>query len=252
MDMTFKLQVFEGPLPLLLHLIEINKIDIYDIPIAVITDQYLDYIHEMEIHDMDLTSEFLVMAATLLRIKSKMLIPVEKDTEDPDAEDPREELVQRLLEYKMFKYIAEELKDQALVASRAVYRGRVMPDDLEYTPEPIDLDSLVGDMDLTDLGRIFQEVMKRRADKIAPIRSRYGQIEEEPVNFAEKSAQVRSEIKRRGKKISFRGLLSEKTSKEEVIVTFLVILEMMKEGSVTATQDKPFDDILIEVKDNGK
>jgi segregation and condensation protein A len=127
-----------------------------------------------------------------------------------------------------------------------------MPDDLEYTPEPIDLDSLVGDMDLTDLGRIFQEVMKRRADKIDPIRSRYGQIEEEPVNFAEKSAQVRSEIKRRGKKISFRGLLSEKTSKEEVIVTFLVILEMMKEGSVTATQDKPFDDILIEVKDNGK
>ena len=106
MDMTFKLQVFEGPLPLLLHLIEINKIDIYDIPISVITDQYLAYIQEMEIRDMDLTSEFLVMAATLLRIKSKMLLPVEKNEETGEAEDPREELVERLLEYKMFKYIA--------------------------------------------------------------------------------------------------------------------------------------------------
>lgn len=252
MDMTFKLQVFEGPLPLLLHLIEINKIDINDIPISVITDQYLAYIQEMEIRDMDLTSEFLVMAATLLRIKSKMLLPVEKNEETGEAEDPREELVERLLEYKMFKYIAGELKDQSLVASRAVYRGRVMPEDLKITPPPVDPEELVGDLTLGDLSRIFQEVMKRRADKIDPIRSRYGQIEEEPVNYAARSAQIRQVIRKKGKKVSFRGLLNEQSSKEEVIVTFLIILELMKEGSVRATQDKPFDDILIEVRDDGK
>jgi segregation and condensation protein A len=251
MEMTFKLQVFEGPLPLLLHLIDINKIDIYDIPIAMITDQYLAYIHEMEIHDMDVASEFLVMAATLLKIKSRMLLPVEKDSTDAEAEDPREELVERLLEYKMFKYIAGELRDQSVTASRAVYRGQVMPDDLEYTPPPVDLDTLVGDLDLQDLGRIFREVMKRRADKIDPIRSRYGQIEEEPVNYAEKSAQIRRTIRQRGKRFSFRGLLTKQSSKEEIIVTFLVILELMKDGTVTARQDQPFDDILIEVRDDG-
>ena len=109
MEMTFKLEVFEGPLDLLLHLIDINKIDIYDIPIAMITDQYMDYIHRMQIEDMDVTSDFLVMAATLLRIKSKMLLPVEKADAEETGEDPRMELVNRLLEYKTYKYIALSL-----------------------------------------------------------------------------------------------------------------------------------------------
>ena len=108
MEMTFKLEVFEGPLDLLLHLIDINKIDIYDIPIAMITDQYMDYIHRMQIEDMDVTSDFLVMAATLLRIKSKMLLPVEKADAEETGEDPRMELVNRLLEYKTYKYIIRQ------------------------------------------------------------------------------------------------------------------------------------------------
>ena len=103
MEMTFKLEVFEGPLDLLLHLIDINKIDIYDIPIAMITDQYMDYIHRMQIEDKDVTSDFLVMAATLLRIKSKMLLPVEKADAEETGEDPTMELVNRLLEYKTNK-----------------------------------------------------------------------------------------------------------------------------------------------------
>ena len=100
MAISVKLQVFEGPLDLLLHLIDINKIDIYDIPISLITDQYFEYIRQLQEQDMEVMSEFLVMAATLLRIKSKMLLPKEPEDES-EKEDPREELVERLLEHKM-------------------------------------------------------------------------------------------------------------------------------------------------------
>ena len=105
MSIPVKLEVFEGPLDLLLHLIDKNKIDIYDIPIVLITEQYLDYIKQMETEDMNVMSEFLVMAATLLDIKSKMLLPKEED-ENEEEEDPRAELVQKLLEYKMYKYMS--------------------------------------------------------------------------------------------------------------------------------------------------
>ena len=122
MALSVKLQVFEGPLDLLLHLIDINKIDIYDIPISLITDQYLEYIRQMQAQDMDIMSEFLVMAATLLRIKSRMLLP--KETKEEEVrEDPRAELVERLLEHKMYRYMAMELKDRQLDASKALYKG---------------------------------------------------------------------------------------------------------------------------------
>jgi segregation and condensation protein A len=103
MAIPVKLEVFEGPLDLLLHLIEKNKIDIYDIPIALITEQYMDYLKEMEKQDLDNMSEFLVMAATLLKIKSRMLLPQE-ETDEEEPEDPRQELVERLLEYKKYRY----------------------------------------------------------------------------------------------------------------------------------------------------
>ena len=110
MAIPVKINVFEGPLDLLLHLIEKNKIDIYDIPIVEITDQYMEYLHSMEQEDLGTMSEFMVMAATLLDIKCKMLLPKEVN-EEGEEEDPREELVQKLLEYKMYKYMSYELKD---------------------------------------------------------------------------------------------------------------------------------------------
>lgn len=245
MELTFKLQVFEGPLDLLLHLIDINKIDIYDIPIALITDQYLSYIHEMEIEDMDVTSDFLVMAATLLRIKSQMLLPVEKAEAEAAGEDPRMELVNRLLEYKMYKYIAQELRDRAFTASMSLYKPMTIPEDMVYTEPPVDLDALVGDITLAKLHDIFQSVMKRQFDKIDPIRSRYGRIEQEPVNVSDRMADIRQSLRGRQKPLSFRGLLTGQSTKEEVIVTFLAILELMKDGSVTITQEALFDDIMI-------
>ena len=118
-----KLQVFEGPLDLLLHLIDKNKIDIYDIPIVEITNQYMDYIRAMEREDLNVMSEFLVMAATLLDIKCRMLLPKEVK-EDGEEEDPRQELVEQLLEYKMYKYMSYELRDREAEGQRALYRAR--------------------------------------------------------------------------------------------------------------------------------
>ena len=130
MAIPVKLEVFEGPLDLLLHLIEKNKIDIYDIPIVEITAQYLEYIKAMQTEDMNVMSEFLVMAATLLDIKCRMLLPKEVN-EEGEEEDPRAELVQKLLEYKMYKYISFELKDRQVDAACTMYKGRTLPKEVE-------------------------------------------------------------------------------------------------------------------------
>ncbi|MBR1451788.1 MAG: segregation/condensation protein A, partial [Lachnospiraceae bacterium] len=125
MAINVKLEKFEGPLDLLLHLIEKNKVDIYDIPIALITDQYLEYLKQMEIEDLNVMSEFLVMAATLLDIKARMLLPAEIN-EDGEEEDPRAELVEKLIEYKMYKYMSFELKDRQIDAVRNVYKSATL------------------------------------------------------------------------------------------------------------------------------
>ena len=145
MGIPVKLQVFEGPLDLLLHLIDKNKIDIYDIPFVEITNQYMEYIRAMEKEDLNVMSEFLVMAATLLDIKCKMLLPKEVHVEG-EEEDPRQELVEQLLEYKMYKYMSYELKERQLDAERALYRKPTIPDEVkEYVP-PVDMDELLGDL----------------------------------------------------------------------------------------------------------
>ena len=249
MALSVKLQVFEGPLDLLLHLIEINKIDIYDIPISLITDQYLEYIHKMQEQNMEIMSEFLVMAATLLRIKSKMLLPAEPKNEEV-PEDPREELVERLLEHKMYKYMALELKDRQIDASKSLFKGRTLPSDMVYEEPPVDLDALVGDMDLQKLHRIFLDVLKRQEDKIDPIRSKYGRIEQEEVSLSDRIDGLLDYGKAHGK-FSFRQLLSKKQSKTYVIVSFLAVLELMKSGMIRIMQEDTFGDILIEMTGEG-
>ena len=136
MGIPVKLQVFEGPLDLLLHLIDKNKIDIYDIPIVEITNQYMDYIKAMEREDLNVMSEFLVMAATLLDIKCKMLLPKEV-TEDGEEEDPRQELVEQLLQYKMYKYMSYELRDRELDGGRTMYKDPTIPEEVMDYVEPV-------------------------------------------------------------------------------------------------------------------
>ena len=154
MDLTVKLQVFEGPLDLLLHLLEKNKVNIYDIPIVLITEQYLEYVSHMETEDLDVVSEFLVMAATLIDIKCKMLLPAEVD-EDGEEQDPRAELVARLLEYKMYKYMSFELRDRLSMSGKAMYRLPTIPEEVAEYETPVDLSELVGDLTLKQLERIF-------------------------------------------------------------------------------------------------
>ncbi len=243
MALSVKLEVFEGPLDLLLHLIDKNKIDIYDIPIVEITEQYLDYIKKMETEDMNVMSEFLVMAATLLDIKCKMLLPKEVN-EEGEEEDPRAELVQKLLEYKMYKYMSYELRDRQVDAEKNYFRAQHLPKEVAAYRQPVDYEELIGDMNLNKLHEIFKSMMKRQIDKIDPIRSQYGNIEKDEVDMDAKTVYIEDYV-RNHKTFSFRKLLEKQHSKMEVIVTFLVILEMMKIGKICIAQEEIFADILI-------
>ena len=185
MGIPVKLQVFEGPLDLLLHLIEKNKIDIYDIPIVEITNQYMEYIKAMQKEDLNIMSEFLVMAATLLDIKCRMLLPKEVN-EEGEEEDPRQELVEQLLEYKMYKFMSYELKDRELDGDRVMYKSATIPDEVKGYVPPVNLDELLGDLTLVQLNRIFKEVMKRQESKVDPVRSKFGKIEKEEVTLPNK------------------------------------------------------------------
>lgn len=244
MAIPVKLEVFEGPLDLLLHLIDKNKVDIYDIPIVEITQQYLDYIKQMENEDMNVMSEFLVMAATLIDIKCRMLLPKEVN-EEGEEEDPRAELVQKLLEYKMYKYMSMELKDRQVDAARNLFREQKLPKEVAAYRPPLDYEALIGDTTLVKLQEIFRSVIRRQEDKIDPIRSKYGKIEKEEIDMEAKALFVEAYIMEH-KKISFRKLLEKEKSRMEVIVTFLIMLEMMKVGKITISQEEIFGDILIE------
>ena len=243
MSIPVKLEAFEGPLDLLLHLIDKNKVSIYDIPIVVITEQYLEYIKQMDSKNLEVMSEFLVMAATLVNIKSKMLLPVE-ETEDEEAVDPRQELVDRLLEYKMYKYISEELKDRELDASRVMFKPPTIPQEIADYKEDINVEELLSDLTLARLHEIFKSIVKKQVDKIDPIRSKFGKIEKEEINLASKLLQIQ-EYGLLHKKFSFRSLLEAQHTRMEVIVTFLGVLELIKIGRINIEQECLFDDIII-------
>ena len=246
MSISVKLPVFEGPLDLLLHLIEKNKIDIYDIPITKITDQYLEYVHQMDREDMDVTSEFLVMAATLLDIKSRMLLPREVDSETGEEEaNPREELVQRLLEYKMYKYLSEELSVCREQAGVRYFRSRNLPREVRTYQPPIDYGQLLKGTDLNSLQKVFGEVLRRKKSRRDPIRGGFGKIRPEEVNIESKSLYIRAYLKVHPR-TDFRALLESQESREEVIVTFLILLELMKTQKVQIVQDSIGGKILIE------
>ena len=246
MAIPVKLPVFEGPLDLLMHLIEKNKIDIYDIPIVEITDQYLEYVRQMDRQDLDVTSEFLVMAATLLDIKCRMLLPREKDEETGEEEgDPREELVRRLLEYKMYKYLSEELAVCREQAGVRYFREQKLPKEvLSYQP-PINYDELLKGTDLESLQKVFGEVLRRKKSRRDPIRSGFGKIKREEISIDNKTLYIRAYLQAHPH-TDFRALLESQESKEEVIVTFLILLELMKTQKVHIIQDTICGKILVE------
>ncbi len=243
MGIPVKLEVFEGPLDLLLHLIEKNKIDIYDIPIVEITNQYMEYIREMQKKDLNIMSEFLLMAATLLDIKCRLLLPVEVN-EEGEEEDPRQELVEQLLQYKMYKYMSYELKDRQLDGERLMFKESSIPDEVKSYQEPVDLDMLLQGINLTKLNEIFQDVMKKQYDKLDPVRSTFGKIEKEEATVEDKIEYLNDYVKTH-QKFRFRDLLTKQKSRLQVVVTFLAILELMKTGTIYVEQEETFDEILI-------
>ena len=240
---SVKLDAFDGPLDLLLHLIEKNKIDIFDIPIVQITEQYLEIIAQMDRKDMDVMSDFLVMAATLLKIKSKMLLPVEV-TEEGEPEDPRAELVERLLEYKTYKYASYELKDKQMDAARLLFKESTIPAEIADIKEEVNVEELLSDVTLAKLQTIFHSVMKKQVDKIDPIRRKFGKIEKESVTLADRMLFI-EEYAMLHQKFSFRQMLESQPSKTMIIVSFLGILELMKVGKLKIVQENIFDDIYI-------
>lgn len=244
MELTYKLEHFEGPLDLLLHLIEKNKIDIYDIPIIEITEQYLDYVKNMEEEDLDVVSDFLVMAATLLEIKSKMLLPKEVD-EDGEEIDPRAELVARLLEYKKFKYMGQLIADGEEDAERAFYKKPTIPKEVSQYIPPLDMDALLDGVTLERLRHIFNDVMRRKEDKVDQVRSGFGVIKRDTISLESKIGSV-MDYARKHRKFSFRQMLDRASTKTEVVVTFLAVLELIKMGKITLTQEYAFADMDIE------
>ena len=243
MGLAVKLQAFEGPLDLLLHLIDKNKVNIYDIPISEITDQYMAYLDEMKRLDLNVMSEFLVMAATLLDIKSRMLLPKEID-EEGQEEDPRQELVQQLLEYKMYKYMSYELRERQQDAQYTMYHQPDIPDEVLSFRQPVRIEELLDGVTLAKMHQIFRDIMRRQRDRIDPIRSTFGTLEKEEVDMDATRLNVARYISEH-EKCNFREILSGHRTKMQVIIAFLVILEMMKEGAIEISQEGNFEEIYI-------
>jgi segregation and condensation protein A len=223
-----KLEIFEGPLDLLLYLIKKDEIDIYDIPIARITEQYLGYLDLMQELDIAVAGDFLVMASTLIYIKSKTLLPPEPkgDGEEDLGEDPRAELIERLLEYQKFKSASQMLYSRGEIESACYTRG------------PLETDNNNPEVSTTlfDLLRVFREVLKRAEAQIEM------EIARDEMTIAEKLAQIHAMLEEM-ERINVRELFEMSRSKRELIITFLALLELVKEWKIYLTQSERFGDI---------
>ncbi|MFQ5599331.1 MAG: segregation and condensation protein A [Candidatus Krumholzibacteriia bacterium] len=234
MTYVVKLDQFEGPLDLLLYLIQREEMDIYDIAIARITEQYLQHIERMEELDLDPAGEFLVMAATLLRIKARMLLPVQRPGEE-DEEDPRQELVQRLLEYKKFKEAAKKLEEH----ERENLRRFTHPLDASLLEEAKKTgDETTFEVNLPQLIKALQGVLVGLDEVVAH------EVELEPVSLEEKSESLLTLLRDKGR-LPFSELFEGARTRMEVIVTFMALLELIKRGALSVHQVDCFGEVWI-------
>lgn len=235
MAYRIKLQNFEGPLDLLLFLIKKNEVDIYDIPIADITKQYMEYVEIIQMLDLEGASEFILLAATLIRIKAKMLLPRPKsDDEDEEIIDPRMELVTRLIEYKRFKELSFKLSDIEDTQRNFFQRG-FYPDAERDSEDGIELDE---DVSLFSLISVFKQVLDRMPKET------YHHVEDIQISLEEQIEFIINNLQK-VKQISFVDLIAHLRSKLIVVVTFMAILELMKRGDIVARQSMPFGEIWI-------
>ena len=233
-----QLDKFEGPLDLLLFLIKRDEIDIYDIPISHITDQYLEHVQIIQMLDLDVAGEFLVMAATLMRIKAKMLLPRPAEDEEEEEEDPREELVRRLLEYRRFKRAAESLTRSREERGMLVGRAGAAPEGVEEEEEEEKPEELLIPVDMVGLLRVFAQLIER-APRIEP----YEVILDE-YNMEEKAELIEHRLDE-GEEVEFTSLFGEEAPKQEVIVTFVALLELLRLQKIRLVQSGLFGRIWI-------
>ncbi len=227
---SVKLDVFEGPLDLLLYLIKKDELDIYDIPIARITGQYLEYLHLMETLDLEVAGEYLVVAATLMRIKSSMLIP--RNPELEDEEDPREELVRALLEYRKFKEVSLELKSRE-EQTRDIF-GR---SDL-VAPARFTRSEFVNDFTLYDLMAAFKDVLDRATEDV------FCEVAVDRVTVEDRVAFILTVLED-STGVRFADLFDDNPVRTVVVLTFVALLELMRTGKIGLRQNNPFSDIWI-------
>ena len=233
----YKLDTFEGPLVLLLTLIQKNKVSIYDIPIVEITDQYLEAIKGIEQSQLENTSEFLIMASQLLLIKSRMLLP--KNEEAEDEEDPREELARRLAEYQKFKEASMELRKSEFSTRYMVFRGE------EKIKFPIPEYNREHKTD--ELLEAFNNILARRIRKVAPEKRAFsGIVGREKVSVDDMVEKICKRLSK-NKRLGFRKLFLPNDSKPEMIATFLAVLEMIKLDKIRAVYDENTEDFIITV-----
>jgi segregation and condensation protein A len=237
MEYQVKLPIFEGPMDLLLHLIEKNELDIYNIPIALITKQYMEYLELAGEIDLELTSEFLVMACTLLSIKAKMLLPkpIVEITEE-EGPDPRQELVERLLEYKQYKEQAEIFKELEERQLKCFWR---VIDDVQLLKK-FPPANPVGSLDMDDLVAVLSEVLKKMKHRQQTV-----SLNREEVTIKDKIKDIVTLLHEKPHGLSFYKLFPAEVTKEEIIVTFLALLELIRREKIFVKQQKLFDDIYI-------
>ncbi|PYZ94449.1 segregation/condensation protein A [Salipaludibacillus keqinensis] len=247
MQYNVKLHSFEGPLDLLLHLIQKNDLDLYDIPVKEITEQYMTYIHAMQVVHLDVASEYLVMASTLLHMKSLLLLPVEEEVWDEeefiDEEDPREDLMQKLIEYKKYKEAADELKDRELARSDLFSKPMTDLTPLLADSEEETSQSKV-DVSIYDMLQAFQNMKKRKKRK-EPV---YSKIHRQEIPIEQKMSQIVLKLHHLGGKSRFSELFEEDND-EHIVVSFLAILELMKSNTIRCEQESNFEDIFIYKKE---
>ena len=233
--MTYNIQLekFEGPLDLLLYFIRRDELDIYDIPISKITEDFMDTINEWKRLNMLIAGEFIVMASTLMRIKSRMMIPRVELDEDGEIIDPRNELMQQLIDYKRFRSAADLLNNMA--EERSQYYTRKLDRQIKDDGDE-NLDSFFKDVSLFDLAKLFKNAMDSR-----PVLSPF-ELNKEPIKLEKQKELILGYFDGDGK-LSFNNLLGILKSRMEVIVTFLAILDLVKEGTCTVHQANVFSDI---------
>ena len=239
---SIKINNFEGPLDLLCHLIDKNKMDIYDINISEITDQYIKYIEQMEKMNLEITSEFLVMSSTLLYLKSKHLLPKQQDDEEEITE---EELIRRIIEYKKFKEITKKLKENFLQYSKRFYK---FPEEIELPKQKIE-----KDYDSTIIPKIYKELLQRNTEKINENASNIEKIAITETYTVGNTVKEMYRALVKFKKFTFNKLLSLKNhNRNEVVTAFSRLLEMSRRNKVITEQDELFGDIEVEKNTKNK